>query len=180
MERQYTIIVFSEHHIGLLHRITTVFTRRHINIESLTVSESEVHGIHRFTIVINATEEKIKIVTKQIEKQVEVIKATYYLNEEVVTQEIALYKVETKKLIHGENVERLIRENNARVLDIEPNYIVIEKTGHPEETSDLFKKLEPYGVLQFVRSGNVAISKEIKELTSYLKELDEIHKSYQY
>jgi len=179
MIQEYTIIAFSEHHIGLLNRLTIIFTRRHVNIESLTVSESEIHGIHRFTIVVNETEEKVQKIVKQIEKQVEVLRASYYLCNEVVQQEIALYKIDAKSFAHGENVERLIRENNARVLDIEPEYIVIEKTGHPNETQALFERLEPFGVLQFVRSGHIAITKQIRELTSYLKELDEVNSTYQ-
>jgi acetolactate synthase-1/3 small subunit len=175
----YTITVFTENHIGLLNRITIIFTRRHVNIESLTVSESEIHGIHRFTIVVNTTETQVQKIVRQIEKQVEVIRSSYYTDDEVVHQEVALYKVDTKALAHGNNVERLIRENNAHILDVEPDYIVIEKTGHPDETQALFKRLEPFGVLQFVRSGRIAITKQIRELTSYLKDLDEVNKTFQ-
>lgn len=178
MDQEFTIIAFSENYIGLLNRITIIFTRRHINIESLTVSASEVEGIHRFTIVVKVEdEEKVKKIVKQIEKLVEVIRARYYRNEDIIYQEIALYKVPTKELANGTNVEDIIRENNAHILTVEPEYVIIEKTGYKEETQELFKQLEPFGILQFVRSGRVAISKQIKELTSYLKEMDET-KSY--
>ncbi len=176
-EQEYTITVFTENYVGLLNRITIIFTRRHINIESLTVSSSEIPGIHRFTIVVNIQEQMVKKVVKQINKQVEVLRASYYLNDQVIFQEIALYKVPTEALAHGDDVEQIIRRNNARILAVEPEYVVIEKTGHKEETHELFKQLEPFGILQFVRSGRVAITKHIKELSSYLKELDEV-KSY--
>ena len=58
-------------------------------------------------------------------------------------------------------------------LEVTPEYIVVEKTGHKAEIADLLRQLEPYGVLQFVRSGRVAITKQVKELNSYLKEMDE-------
>ncbi len=173
MDKEFTIIAFSENYIGLLNRITIIFTRRHLNIESLTVSASEINGIHRFTIVVKDEEENVKKVVKQIEKLVEVIRARYYRNDEIIFQEIALYKVPTNALANGSNVEDIIRKNNAHILTVEPEYVIIEKTGYKEETQDLFTKLEPFGILQFVRSGRVAISKEIKELHSYLKELDE-------
>ena len=103
--------------------------------------------------------------TSQIEKLVEVLRASFYTNDDVIFQEIALYKVPTKALADGSNVEEMIRANNARILTVETNYIIIEKTGHKEETQALFEKLVPYGILQFVRSGRIAVTKQIKELT---------------
>jgi len=175
MTQEFTIIVFSENHIGLLNRITIVFTRRHINIESLTVSESEVHGIHRFTIVVNTTADLVRKVTRQIEKVVEVLRVLYFTTDEIIHQELALYKLRTAAFINADGVEQLIRQSNARILTVEPDYIIIEKTGHNSETQQLFNQLEPYGVLQFVRTGRIAITKEVKELTNYLKELDRAH-----
>lgn len=172
MIRKYTISIFTENFIGLLNRITIVFTRRHINIESLTVSESELKGVHRFTIVIKSEEEKVIKLVKQIEKLIDVLKAFYYTNEQTVFQEIALYKVSTHALKEGRTFERLIREHHARMLTVESEFVVIEKTGHKEETSALLRQLQPFGVLEFTRSGRVAISKPMKEFSSYLKELE--------
>lgn len=176
MEHEFTLSIFTEDKIGLLHRITVVFTRRHINLESFNASESEVKGVFRFTIVVHATEEKIRKIVNQIEKIIGVLKAFYHYNDELIFQEIALYKVPTKALAYGPDVEKIIRTYNARILTIEPEYIIIEKTGHKNETQELFNKLLPYGVLQFVRSGRVAVTKQIKEITSYLMELDEANK----
>jgi acetolactate synthase-1/3 small subunit len=175
MKKEYTISVFSEHNVGLLHRITVIFSRRKINIESLNTSESEVRGIYRFTIVINATEDMAKSVTTQIEKQIGILKAFYHTLDEIVYQEIALYKVPTEAFANGNEVETLIRKHNARILTIEPEYIVVEKTGHKDETKLLFRELESYGVLQFARSGRIALTKQIKEISSYLKEIDKHH-----
>ena len=86
MKKEYTLSVFSEHKVGLLHRITVIFSRRKINIESLNTSESEVRGIYRFTIVIKTTEAMAISVTKQIEKQIGILKAFYHTEYEIVYQ----------------------------------------------------------------------------------------------
>ena len=99
MKQEFTITVYAENHIGLLNRIAIMFSRRKINIESLNTSPSEVEGIHRFTIVINEVEDVVKKLIRQIEKQVEVLKAYYNNNDEIVWQELALYKVSTDKVV---------------------------------------------------------------------------------
>lgn len=164
MEQPYTISIFSENSVGLLNRITSIFTRRHVNIDSINSSESENPGIYRFTIVVHTTEEQIKKMVLQIEKQVEVLKAVYHVDEETVFQEIALYKISTQSVAEGNLVETLIRDNNARILSMEQDFMIIEKTGHKEETQDLLEFLRPYGVLEFVRSGRVSVIKPMDEL----------------
>lgn len=172
MNKTYIITVFSENKVGLLSQITTVFTCRDINIESLTTSESAMAGIHKFTIVVNTDPEKVEKLAKQIEKKVDILKVFVYTPDEVVQQEIALYKVSKNS-----NIERLVREHYVRILEICDDYIVLEKTGHKEETQALFNLLKPHGVQQFVRSGQVAIIKSKRELLSeYLDELKESEK----
>jgi len=151
-----------------LTRIVSVFTRRHFNIESLTVSESSIEGIHRFTIVVNLEPEQVRKLVAQIEKQVDVLKAFYYEEEDIIYQEVALYKVPTEAFSGGNSLEKLIRKHNARILDIEPQYVVIEKTGHSKDTTALLNDLKKIGIYEFVRSGRVAIVKEMEMLKSYL------------
>lgn len=166
----YTITAFSENHIGLLNRITIVFTRRHLNIESLTVSSTEMKGIHRFTIVIEADQNMVEKVTNQIERLPEVLRAAWYVNDDIVYREIALYKIPINFAI-DRNLEQVLREYNAHLVDIQHNFVIIEKTGHVEDTEKLYEVLKPYKILQFVRSGRISISKQKKELASYLSEL---------
>ena len=167
MKKEYIITVFSENKVGLLSQITTVFTCRNGNIESLTVSESALPGIHKFTIVVYTEPDQIEKLAKQIEKKVDVLKAFVYTPDEVVQQEIALYKV-----TRSNNVEKLVREHHVRILEISDDNIVLERTGHKEETQALFELLKPYGVQQFVRSGQVAIIKSKHELLNeYLEEM---------
>ena len=170
--QEFTITVFTEHQTGLLARVTAIFTRRHINIESLTVSQSSIPGIHRFTIVVNTTKSMVEKLVAQLEKQVDVVKAFYYEPEEIVYQEIALYKVPTQAFHNGTSLEALIRKFNARILEIEPHYIVIEKTGHQEETEALLHELQKTGVYEFVRSGRVAIVKPMERLNTYLRSIE--------
>ena len=172
MKKRYTISVFTEDMVGLLNRVTIVFTRRKINIESIAASDCEVQNIHRYTIVINETEDLVKKVTLQLEKQAEVIKAVYHLDEEIIYQEIALFKVPTNILMQGGEAEHIVRSHHARVLSVESEFTVIEKTGHKEETQHLFDELAPFGILEFVRSGRVAITKPMRSLTSIVNELE--------
>lgn len=168
MEQEYIITVFSENKVGLLSQITTVFTCRNVNIESLTTSESALAGIHKFTIVVRTCPDRVEKLARQVEKKIDVLKVFVYTSDEVVQQEIALYKVTRSR-----NVEKLVREHNVRILEIDDDYVVVEKTGHKAETQALFRLLQPYGVQQFVRSGTVAIIKSRRELLNeYLEELD--------
>ncbi|MEL6865025.1 MAG: acetolactate synthase small subunit [Bacteroidota bacterium] len=171
--KEFTISVFTENHIGLLTRVVSIFTRRHINIESLTTSQSSMKGIHRFTIVVKVDEEQVRKLVSQLEKQVDVLKAFYYHAEEIVHQEIALYKVPTAAFSNGIKLERLVRAHNARILDIEPEYTVIEKTGHQADTQALLEELRKIGIYEFVRSGRVAVVRPMEQLNTYLKTLEQ-------
>lgn len=171
LEKTFTVSIFTENTIGMLNRITIIFTRRHLNIDSITASETEVKNVHRYTIVLRTTKEQIDKVVGQIEKLIDVLKAFVHEDKDVVHQEIALYKIRTSNLSNAD-VEQVIRENYAKVLSVDPQFIVIEKTGHKSETQALFDKLKPFGVLEFARSGRVAVTKPMKELSTYLKELE--------
>ena len=171
MDKLFTISVFTENQIGMLNRITIIFTRRHLNILSITASESELKDVYRYTIVLKTSEEQVRKVIGQIEKQIDVLRAFFHEEQDIVHQEIALYKVRTSALVNG-NLERIVRENHARILTVEPEFLVIEKTGHAEDTTLLFEQLKPFGILEFARSGRVAVTKPMKELSAYLEELE--------
>ena len=146
MEQEYIITVFSENKVGLLSQITTVFTCRDVNIESLTTSESALQGIHKFTIAVRTTPDQVDKLVRQVEKKIDVLKVFVYTS-----------------------------EHNVRILEIDEDYIVVEKTGHKADTQALFRLLQPYGVQQFVRSGTVAIIKSRRELLNeYLEEIDRL------
>lgn len=173
MKQEFTVTVYTENQVGLLNRIAIMFSRRKINVESLNTSPSEVEGIHRFTIVINETEETVKKLARQIEKQVEVLKAYYNTGEEIVWQELAMYKVSTEQVAEKVKVERLLRQYGARAVVIRKDYTVFEATGHREETDKLVEVLEPYGLIEFVRSARVAIIKGSSGFHEKLREFEQ-------
>lgn len=172
LKQEFTITVYTENHIGLLTRIATIFSRRKINIDSMNTSPSEVVGIHRFTIVIDETEEVVRKLARQLEKQVEVLKVYYNTNEEIVWQEMALYKVPTDEITEKVKVERLLRKYGARAVVIRKDYTVFETTGQREETDKLVEVLEPYGLIEFVRTARVAIIKSSHGFHEKLKEFE--------
>lgn len=172
MKQEYNLTIYTEHQVGLLNRIAIMFSRRKINIESLNTSPSEVEGIHRFNIVINETEETVRKIVRQIEKQVDVLKAYFNTNDNIIWQELALYKVPTDVITEKVKVERLLRTYGARVVAIRKDYTIFETTGQREETDRLIKVLEPYGLIEFVRSARVAIIKDSKGFHEKLKEFE--------
>lgn len=173
-QKLFTVIIFSENTVGLLNQIAIIFTRRQLNIETLSVSPSAIAGIHKFTITTFADEATIKKVVKQIDKRVDILKGYYNTDEDLVYQEIALYKLSTDLFIKMEGVEELLRKYNARVLEINEACVVLEKNGHYEETQSLFRELsERVGVLQFIRSGRIAITKsKVERLSDMLSAME--------
>ena len=167
----YTVTVYSENQVGLLNQISIIFTRRQLNIESLSVSRSAIEGVHKFTITTYSDRETMEKLVKQIEKRIDVLRAFFYTDDEIIFQEVALYKVPTDKLLDDRSIEDLIRKHNARILEVNRTYTVIEKSGHPDETQSLFEELSRYDVMQFVRSGRVAITKStVEHVSIFLQE----------
>lgn len=160
----YTISVFTENQVSLLHQISMVFSRRCLNIESLSVSACSIPGVHKFTITCKSTRPMMEHVVKQIEKRIEVLRAFLHTDDEIVFQEVALYKVPTSSVLESGQIEDIVRQNGARVLEIQPEYTIFEKTGHTVEVKALFERLKPLGLRQFVRSGRIAVTKAPLEL----------------
>ena len=168
-KRNYTISIYTENNVGLLNRISAIFLKRHINIRSVTSSESEIPNIYRFIIVVKVDGQQIIKLVKQIEKQIEVIAAFYHTDEETIYLEKALYKVNSKSLFEERQIQNIIKKSRANIVTVKPEYFVIEKTGWREETEDLYHKLKKYGLLQFVRSGRISVSKSSMEISKHLK-----------
>ena len=108
---------------------------------------------------------------KQIEKRIDVLKVFLFTDDDIVYQEIALYKVPTHRLLEEQNLESIIRHHGARILEMTPEYTVLEKAGHPWETEALFDRLRRYDIKQFVRSGRVCVTKSpIEYIDIFLQE----------
>ncbi len=171
-KKLYTMIVYSENIAGLLNQITAVFTRRQINIESLNVSASSIKGVHKYTITAWTDEDTIKKIVRQIEKKIDVLQAHYFTDEEIFSHEIALYKLSTPVLEREPKVSELIRRYNARVVEVNPTYSALEKDGTTEDITSFYDELQQLGcVLQFVRSGRIALTKScVERVNEFLAE----------
>ena len=168
-KKKYTVSIYAENNIGLLNRISSIFLKRHISIDSVNSSPSEINDIYRFVIVVTVHEILIKKVITQIEKQIEVIAAFYHTDQETIFQESALYKVKSKSLFEERHIQNIIKNSHAKIVTVSPDFFVIEKTGFREETEKLYNDLAPYGLLQFVRSGRIAVTKEPLKISEILK-----------
>ncbi len=171
MENQwFTISVYSENHVGLLNRISGIFLKRHINIESLNVSKSEIENISKFTIVVYTTERWTRHIVSQIEKQVEVIKAFYHRDDETIYQESALFKIASNLLFDERQIQNIIKDSHAQIVTVSREFFVLAKTGRRPEIDEMHQKLEPFGIMQFVRSGRIAVTKTEMRISAMLEE----------
>lgn len=171
-KKNFTVSIYTENNLGLLSRIAAIFLKRHINIESITASKSEVNDIMRFIVVVEVTEEQVRKIVGQLEKQIEVLRAFYHTDEELIYQETALYKVRSSDFMKDFDIQDFIKEINARIVTVTSDFYVIEKTGKRRETEDLYNKLKPYGLMQFVRSGTIAVSKNEMQISALLEKFN--------
>jgi len=165
MEKKlYTLLVYSENIAGILNQITSVFTRCQINIESLNVSASSMPDIHKYTITAWSDQRQIEKITKQIEKKIDVVKADYYLDEQLFIHEVGLYKISTPALLANPEISRTIRRHDARMMEVNPTYSTVQYAGLTEEVTDLYHCLSDFGcLLQYGRSGRIAVTRSVDE-----------------
>ncbi len=173
--KKYTLTIYTENIVGLLLRITAIFTRRHINIESLTVSETERKGISRFTVVVNETEDMVNKVTKKIKNIIEVIHAEYHADTDLIHSQVALYKVELSNVNQIPAIEAAAIQNNARVLMKQENRIVLEKTGTRALLETFMEVLGEFGEVEYVRSGRIAMTLDGARLHQLLPQLPDLN-----
>lgn len=166
----YTLIIFSENYAGILNQITAVFTRRQVNIETLNVCASSTPGVHKYTITCYCKKEMAEMLVRQIEKRIDVLQANCFVDDEIFMMETSLLKLSTPKVLADKEISRLVRLYNARFVEVNATYSIVEKTGITEDVMELFLHLDAIGcVLQFVRSGRIAVTKSrVERLDQYL------------
>lgn len=171
----YTIIVHSENIAGILNQITAVFTRRQINIESLNVSASSIKGVHKYTITCGTTPDVIDKVVTQIEKKIDVIQAHYFTDKEIFQREVAMYKVATPEFQANPEASKVIRRYSAHIVEVNPTFSIVEMVGMSDDITSLYQELKQLNcVLQFVRSGRIAVSTSCFErVNEYLAHREE-------
>jgi len=165
---QYTISVYTENNIGLLNRISAIFQRRHINIESMNISDSEIEGVSRFTILVNMTEVNVKKIIGQIEKQIEVIKAFYHTDDDTIYLESCMFKIKSDLLFEERQIQNIIKDSDARIVTVNRDFFVLEKSGRRREIEMLYRELSAFGIMQFVRSGRIAVTKDEMRISTIL------------
>ena len=170
-KENFTISVYTENNVGILNRLSAIFLKRHINIESLTVSKSEIDNVHRFTFVVIVPKTLIRKVVGQLEKQIEVIKAFYHTDDEIIYNETALFKISSEHL-YDEKIQNKLKFRRAHIIAITEHYFVIEASGYKADIDNMYEKLKPYGLLQFVRSGRIAITRPKMAISELLKEIN--------
>ena len=167
--KSFTISIYTENNIGLLNRISAIFQRRHINIESLTTSQSEIDGVNRFVLVVNITETNAAKIVKQIEKQVETIRAYYHTEDETIFTESCMFKIKSDLLFNEPQIQNIIKESYARIVTVNKEFFVLEKSGRRNEIESLRRDLNVFGIMQFVRSGRIAVTKDQMKVSEMLQ-----------
>jgi len=167
----YTVSIYTENNVGILNRLSAIFLKRHINIESMTVSKSEIENVHRFTFVVKISEVQARKIIGQLEKQIEVIRAFYHTEDEIIYQETALFKVSTEYL-YDEEIQGRLKFRRANIVTITEHFFVLEASGSKEDIDKLYDKLKPYGLMQFVRSGRIAITRPKMAISELLQEIN--------
>ncbi|MCC6933897.1 MAG: acetolactate synthase small subunit [Deltaproteobacteria bacterium] len=163
MKKRHTITVLTENTPGVLHRITSVFTKRKVNIESLTVSETEHEEISRFTVVFYSEPEFVSQLVRPIQKIVEVVDAFASDDETLLYKEIAFLRVGFSSEWERADIEKMATKNNGKVILANGRTMVIEITGEEDEVDRFRDMLKAYPLKTFVRSGRIAIKRELTE-----------------
>lgn len=170
-KQNFTVSVYTENNVGILNRLSAIFLKRHINIESMTVSKSEIEHVHRFTFVVIVPKTLIQKVVGQLEKQIEVIAAFYHTEDQIIYNETALFKISSEHL-YDERIQNKLKFRRAHIIAITETFFVIEASGLKADIDNMYEKLKPYGLLQFVRSGRIAISRPKMAITELLREIN--------
>ena len=169
-KKLYTLLVYSENVAGILNQVTAVFTRRQVNIESLNVSASSIPGVHKYTITAWSDEDQIIKITRQIEKRIDVVKANYFTDDQLFIRESGLYKLATPMVLENPEISRTIRRFQASIIEVNPTnptYTIVMMHGVTEDIISLFRALDTFGcVLQYTRSGRIAVTRGMQEQVS--------------
>ena len=155
-ENQHTIVALVEDRPGVLTRVASMIRRRGFNIASLAVGKSEQAGLSRMTFVVDGDEDTVSQVTKQLDKLIEVIRVSNISGEEIVARELALIKVSSTPESRGEIIQ-IVNLFRANIVDVGTQSMVIEITGEEDKINALSNLLEPFGILEMLRTGRVAM-----------------------
>ena len=153
---RHTLVALVEDKPGVLTKVASMFRRRGFNITSLAVGTSEKQSLSRMTFVVNGDDYTVGQVAKQLDKLIDVIEVSDITNESIVTRELALIKVETTPITRGEIIQ-IVNLFRANIIDVASESMVIEITGEEDKVNALHNLLAPFGIIEMLRSGLVAM-----------------------
>lgn len=153
---KHTLTVLVENQPGVLTRVAGLFSRRGYNIESLAVGETHEETISRMTIVVDGDDQVIEQVVKQLDKLIDVIDIQDISKQEYVDRELVLIKVKADPSIRGE-IMQIVDIFRARIVDIGHRSLIIECTGDQGKIRAIEKSLKPFGIIELVRTGKIAM-----------------------
>ena len=156
---KHTIAILVEDQPGVMARVASLFTRRGFNIESIAVGHSEKPGISRMTIITSGDEKVLEQVTKQLNKLIDVIRVRDISPQNVIERELILVKVHTDSLPIRAEIIQLVEIFKAKVVYVERDTLTIEMSGDEEKVSGLLELLKPFGIIEIVRTGRIAIAR---------------------
>ncbi len=157
---KFVISALVENKFGVLARVAGLFSARGFNIDSLAVGETEDHNVSRMTIVVDADEKILEQVKKQLNKLVDVIRVEDLTGGEYVDRELILIKVKTDNTKVREKIVRIVDSTGAEIIDIGKKFVTVEESGDEHRIKALMELLRPYGILEIVRTGKIALKSD--------------------
>lgn len=154
----HTIVVLVEDKPGVLNRVASLFRRKAINIDSLTVGHTEQEGISRMTIVVNGDEISVERLTAYLYKLVNVIQVLDLSSLPMVSRDLAMIKVNANPE-NQTHIMQIVDVFRARIVDVTNNSFIIEITGDEEKINGFVDVLRPWGIIEMVRTGIVAMAR---------------------
>ena len=152
MEEKHCLSLIVENKFGVLTRISALFARRGYNIDSLTVGMTEDEDISRITMVVTADEQTLEQIKKQLNKLINVIKVTELKKESAIARELVFIKVKADGRTRS-NIVEISNLFRAHVIDVSKDSLILQSTGPTSKTKAFMNMIEPYGIIEFVRSG---------------------------
>lgn len=165
---KHTLSVLVEDETGVLSRIAGLFARRGFNIESLAVGPAERSGVSRITMVVNGDDKVIEQLTKHLYKLINVLKVQDISENPCVERELMLLKVNADAATRSEIIE-IAQVFRAKVVDLSSDYVVIEVSGDPGKMVAIVQMLDKFGITEIARTGKIALTRESRVNTEYLK-----------
>lgn len=159
MKNEFTLTIYSEDQLRLITKLSSMFLRKQVEILTLNISLCEIDKMYRHTIIVNETLETVINLAAQIEKIIEVFKCYFSFNDEIVSRQIALFKISTDIFMTDEKMEGLLYGRDLKIAEVQKEYTILETTGTDEEILVFIEKLKQLGLIEFVKSSTIALMK---------------------